>query len=65
MQNARNSHFFSYFCTNYSKTQPIAMTARLTLQLLFLLVTATMMGQSGLNKKYFNRYWRVESESPE
>ena len=41
------------------------MTARLTLQLLFLLVTATMMGQSGLNKKDFNRYWRVESESPD
>ena len=41
------------------------MTARFATKLLLLMLTLPAMAQSGLNKKEFNKYWRIESEAPD
>ena len=59
-------HFFLLLLQQENKPTDIAtMTTRLIIQLLFLFLTMPLMAQSGLNKKQFNKYWTVESESPD
>ena len=58
--------FFLLLLQHENKPTDIAtMTTRLIIQLLFLFLTMPLMAQSGLNKKQFNKYWTVESESPD
>ena len=41
------------------------MTARFATKLLLLMLALPAIAQSGLNKKEFNKYWRIESEAPD